>query len=177
MKGIVFSEFCRMVEGEFSAETLDELIDDADLPSGGAYTTVGTYDHRELLTLVGCLAHRVDAPADALVCAFGHHMMDVFNTKFPKFFEVPDAFTFLESIDQTIHIEVRKLYSDSELPSFACRREDGALIMEYSSSRPFAALAHGLIEAALIRFGETGTIEREDLSPDGTHARFTVRHQ
>ena len=40
MKGIVFSEFIDMVDDKFSIEMSERLIDEVELPSGGAYTTV-----------------------------------------------------------------------------------------------------------------------------------------
>jgi len=52
MKGIVFNEFIEMVEDKFGEDMVDDIIDESDLPSGGAYTTVGTYDHGELVTMV-----------------------------------------------------------------------------------------------------------------------------
>ena len=59
MKGIVFCEFVEMMEQEFSGEMADEIISGAQLESGGAYTTVGTYDHHEMLTLVTRLKRTV----------------------------------------------------------------------------------------------------------------------
>ena len=47
MKGVVFTEFIEMVEDKFSADIADQIIEEADLPSGGVYTSVGTYDHAE----------------------------------------------------------------------------------------------------------------------------------
>ena len=52
MKGIVFTEFLEMVEQRFSPEIADRLIDESDLPSGGIYTAVGTYEHTEIVTYV-----------------------------------------------------------------------------------------------------------------------------
>lgn len=49
MKGIVFVEFLEMVESTFSAEMADDIIDACDLSSGGAYTSVGTYPHSEIV--------------------------------------------------------------------------------------------------------------------------------
>jgi hypothetical protein len=49
MKGMVFTEFLEMVEAKFSADMVDDIISDSDLPNGGAYTSVGTYDHSELV--------------------------------------------------------------------------------------------------------------------------------
>lgn len=52
MKGIVFTEFLEMVADKFSADTVDTIIEEADPPSGGAYTAVGTYDFAEMASLV-----------------------------------------------------------------------------------------------------------------------------
>ena len=52
MKGMVFTEFLEMVESTFSADMVAAIIDDSAPPSGGAYTSVGTYDHQELVGMV-----------------------------------------------------------------------------------------------------------------------------
>ena len=55
MKGVVFTEFVEMVEARFGLPMLDRIIEAAQLPSGGAYSAVGTYDHGEMVQLVGAL--------------------------------------------------------------------------------------------------------------------------
>lgn len=52
MKGIVFRSFFDMVEENFGFETVDKLLNSTQLESDGAYTTVGNYDHHELVALV-----------------------------------------------------------------------------------------------------------------------------
>ena len=61
MKGIVFREFLEMVEEAFGMDVADQIIEESDLPSGGAYTSVATYDHHEILTLVGKLVRPGEA--------------------------------------------------------------------------------------------------------------------
>src|SRR5262245_35992633 len=53
MKGVVFTEFLEMVGAKFGEDMVDDVILACELPSGGAYTSVGTYDHQELFALVG----------------------------------------------------------------------------------------------------------------------------
>ncbi len=48
MKGIVFTELIDMVEATFGEDMMDDVFDDCDLESGGAYTAVGTYDQSGL---------------------------------------------------------------------------------------------------------------------------------
>jgi len=56
MKGIVFTEFLEMVEAKFSPEMTDRIITESKVPSGGAYSAVGTYDHEEIVALVQALS-------------------------------------------------------------------------------------------------------------------------
>ncbi|WAS94170.1 heme NO-binding domain-containing protein [Nannocystis punicea] len=178
MKGVVFTEFLEMVESRFSGEMVEELLGSCDLASGGAYTSIGTYDHRELIALVGALSERTGAPAGALVHEFGRHLLRRFTAGFPVFFTAArDTFGFLGRVEGYVHTEVRKLYEDAELPTFECKREsDDRMDMVYRSSRGFADLAHGLIVATAEHYGEEIAVEVEDLSGGArTHVRFRLR--
>ncbi len=167
MKGIVFTEFMEMVEQAFSADMLDDVIDDAQLPNGGAYTAVGTYDHSELVRMVVALSGRTKVPVPQLVHAFGNYMFGRFHQLFPAFFQgVPDVVTFLNGIEDIIHAEVRKLYPDAQLPRFECQRTPQGLDMVYLSPRHFEDLAHGLIDGAIAHWGGGYTVQREPL-PEG----------
>ena len=64
MKGIVFTEFLEMVENTFGLETVDYIIYKSDLKSEGAYTSVGTYDFFEMLSLISNLSEKVNIPVN-----------------------------------------------------------------------------------------------------------------
>ena len=177
MKGVVFTEFIEMVEEQFSAEIADRIIEEANLPSGGAYTTVGTYDHEEMVSLVEGLSQATDTPVPDLMRAFGQHLFGQFAGTLPHFFEgVETAFGFLQLIDGYIHVEVRKLYPDADLPKFDYETpEPGCLHMIYRSSRPFSDLAEGLILGCLRHFGETAELVKEEFSDgEGRAVRFIL---
>lgn len=177
MKGVVFTEFLEMIEEKFSPEMAERLIESSELESGGVYTTVGTYDHHEMITLVTCLSRETGVPAPDLIRAFGEHLFKRFHHLFPNYFEgVRSAFDFLRRVDNYVHIEVRKLYPEAELPTFTCEalRLD-QLSITYRSTRPFAALAEGLIRGCIAHYGEPIEIGVEDLSGGGgTMARFLL---
>jgi len=178
MKGVVFTEFLEMVEDRFSPDIADQIVEQSELASGGAYTTLGTYDHGEMLTLVTHLSEATGAPVGDLVKAFGSHLFGRFVENYPVFFEqTGTAFDFLNNVEDYIHVEVRKLYPDAELPSIACEMPaPDQLDMTYRSSRPFAALAEGLVSACIDHFGEKIDMQVEDLSDGaGTAARFVLR--
>lgn len=163
VKGMVFTEFLDMVEAEHSADFVDDLIDGCDLPSGGAYTSVGTYDHREIVTLVGALSARTGEPVPALVQRFGGWLFGRFHTLFPDYFtRAPTLFDLLGSVDHYIHREVAKLYPDAQLPRFDTERpEPGTLVMLYRSPRGMEDLAEGLIRAAIAHYREPVELRRD----------------
>lgn len=177
MKGIVFTELLELVEQKFGSNTVDDIIEAADLPSGGAYTAVGTYHHEEILSLVSELSSASQIEVPTLVRIFGQHLFGRFLAGYPIFFEgVSSTFDFLETVEGHIHVEVRKLYPDAELPSFTCQRiPPNHFEMVYRSKRPFADLAEGLIYACTEHFGESISIQRESLVEETGHVvRFLL---
>ena len=176
MKGMVFTEFLEMVEANFSADMVDDILAETNLASGGAYTAVGVYDHQELVDMVVALSRHSGIPVPDLVKAFGKHLFTIFSQNYKRFFEnVPDAFSFLHGIEEVIHAEVIKLYPDAKLPKFDCKRENNTLYMTYYSERHFADLAEGLILGSAEYFGETFDLKRDELDKDST--LFTLTKQ
>ncbi len=174
MLGVVFTEFMDMVEDRFSADMVDDIIDDAAVSSGGAYTAVGRYDHKEMVALVAALSRHSGLAVDDLIHAFGHHLFGRFVERYPVFFsEVHSPVDFLMSVETHIHTEVRKLYPDAELPSIKSQPIGATQIeVEYASVRPFGILAQGLIEGAMRHFETPCRIHREILE---TGAKNRVR--
>ena len=177
MKGIIFTEFLEMVEEKFSPEVADKIIAASDLVTGGAYTSVGTYHHSELIEMVGHLSQESGIEVVPLVKVFGEHLFSRFVELYPEFFEgVDSCFGFLDLIEDHVHVEVKKLYPDAELPSFATQRpEPQKLVMIYQSMRPLAPVAEGLILGCIAHFKEDISVTVEDLSGgQNTQARFTL---
>jgi hypothetical protein len=180
MKGVVFTEFLEMAEARFSLRVLDRVLTEAKPPSGGQYTSVGTYPPEELVSLLMELSKQTDIAPAALLKDFGAHLFARFVETQPAFFlTARDAFALLKSVEGHIHVEVKKLYPDAELPSIVCSDDGpGRLLLTYRSPRRLADLAEGLIDACAKHYGEVLTLEREDLSAGkGEVVRFTLcRH-
>ena len=178
MKGVVFTEFIEMVEDKFSPDIADQIIEASDLESGGIYTSLGTYHHGELVQLVSHLSETTEIAIPDLIKTFGQHLAVRFAAGFPQFFAEKGLFDFLENVESYIHVEVRKLYPDAELPTFVTERDgDNSLVMNYSSTRPFSDLAYGLILGCVEHYDETVEVRYEDTSNGsgrGTAARFTL---
>ena len=180
MKGVIFTEFMEMVENTFSMDMVDDIIDDAQPASGGAYTAVGTYDHQEMVNLVVALSRRSGIAVPELLKAFGSYLFGRFVINYPAFFvNKHDALDFLMDIEDIIHPEVLKLYPDAELPRFDVDRESpNRLTLVYRSQRHFEDVADGLIQGCIQHFGGAITVSREVVDDSGVPCeRFVLTRE
>lgn len=176
MKGIVFTEFLEMVEQTFGLETVDTIIEEADIPSQGAYTLVGTYDFNEMIQLVGALSEKTKIPVGELLFTFGHYLFDSLVKIHP---DVISAYSnplgLLYSIEDHIHVQVKKLYPDAELPTFkVLEKTEDKMELVYASSRGLYQLAHGLMTKTFMHFGTHAKISCKLLKEDGTEVLFSI---
>ena len=155
MKGIIFNVFNQLVEEKFGLETWEELILETQPQSEGIYTSAGTYEDKELINYVTALSQKSGIEVNDLVKKFGEYALHELIKTFPKFAEGKDLKTFLLSIHDMVHVEVRKLYCDAGLPHFSYEEPSRQeIIMTYRSPRKLCSLAEGLIRGASQHFGE-----------------------
>lgn len=163
MRGVLFTLMFELVEETFGLEMLDALIHKSKLTDGGSYTAVGTYPHRDMLEIVTNLSEMTDTPANQLMTVFGNYMfphlldLHVENTGL-----LPDScFGLLSKIENSIHIEVKKLYPDADLPHFSFSQSDqDTAELVYHSNRPFGSVAQGMIEGCVKHYGEQVIVTR-----------------
>jgi len=166
MKGIIFTEYIDFVTDTFGVEACEAMVDACELTDDGAYTAVGTYDHKELVAMVVQLSEVTNAPPSDLVKAYGSHLFGVLAGKYSTMIEGMDnSFDLLKQIEDVIHVNVRKLYPDAELPSFQVEQPAAdQLVLHYKSERGLADVAEGLMRGCFAHFGEAVDLEREDVS-------------
>ena len=177
MKGMVFTEFLDYVGTRFGEDMVDDMIEAANVPSGGAYTAVGTYNHAEMVALCEALATRTNSSVRDIVCDFGDRLSDTFARDFPDFFRrANNLFDFLSSVDDHIHVEVRKLYPDAELPYFQVERRTATqLVFLYRSPRRMGHLSEGLIIGSARQYDVTVRVQSDELPVEhGMAVRFTI---
>lgn len=175
MKGVIFTNFLEMVDDAFSPEITEQIIDKANLPSGAAYTSVGAYDHGEILALVAALSETTGKEVPMLVRAFGEYLFHSLGKAHPEYVEnAADSFELLQKVHAHIHAEVRKLYPDAELPTIDCEEDETGLTVHYHSERPFADVAEGLIAGCIDHFGDAIVFRRTQSSEDGCSAVFRL---
>ncbi len=176
MKGIVFTEFLDLVEDKFGLEMVDYIITKSDLESEGVYTAIGTYSFSEMLQLLKHLSARTELSIDKLLLVYGEHFFSVLETSYPGLLaSYKDPIEMISSIENHIHVEVRKIYPDAELPTFTVvDRSEKMLIIDYTSSRAMHHFGLGLMNKTFEHFDSTADIVLEKIKPDGTEVRFVI---
>jgi hypothetical protein len=176
MKGIVFTEFLDLVEDKFGLETLDRIITESQLKSGGIYTSVGTYSFSEMLQLLQKLSEHTGLSIDNLLLVYGEHFFSIIETSYPGLLATyNDPIEMLSSIENHIHVEVRKIYPDAELPTFIVEKKNQkSLTMLYKSSRAMHHFGLGLMNKTFEHFNATATIDLYKINEDGTEVRFVI---
>lgn len=160
MKGIVFNLLEQIVTREHGEDTWDDLLVAAGLD--GSYTSLGSYDDAELEKLVGAASEALDTPPDEIVRWFGRNALPLFAQSYPALFEGHESGrTFVLTLNDIIHPEVRKLYPGAQVPEFDFdSTADGHLLMGYHSPRKLCSFAEGLLEGTADHFDEGVAIEQ-----------------
>ncbi len=167
MKGIVFNLLEAVVTQDHGADTWDALLDAAGLD--GAYTAIGNYPDQDLGRLVGAASAALQVPPREIVRHFGRAALPMLAVRYPAFFTPHrETRSFLLSLNDIIHPEVRKLYPGADTPEFRFDTSSAeSLMMEYASSRRLCAFAEGLIEGAARHFGEAVVIDHQSCMHEG----------
>jgi len=176
MKGIVFTEFLEMVEEEFGLEVVDDIILKSNLPSNAIYTSIGTYDFFEMQNLIGNLSNATGISPNDLIYAYGRYFFNVLIKNHQNIFDYYNSpLEMLASIQSHIHIEVKKIYPDAELPSFEIiTHKTNYLEMDYFSERSMYMFAKALMEKTFEHYNTYSSIEFELLKEDGSQVRFKI---
>jgi hypothetical protein len=154
MKGIVFNLLEELVVRDHGEHTWEQLLDAAGVD--GVYTSLGNYPDADLMALVGAASAALALPADEVVRWFGRGALPLLAERYPALFEPhEDVRSFVLTLNEIIHPEVRKLYPGADTPLFSFDASDPAgLVMEYRSPRRLCAFAEGLLLGAGDHYGQ-----------------------
>lgn len=177
MKGVVFNLLEESVRRDYGEDTWDDLLDAAGLD--GAYTSLGSYPDADLARLVSAASTALGIPEAEVVRWFGQKALPLMAESYPGFF-TPHTSTrsFVLTLNNIIHPEVRKVYPGADVPEFDFDTSSKeVLVMGYRSPRRLCAFARGLIEGAAAHFGEEALIEEPECMHRGSercvfHIRF-----
>jgi hypothetical protein len=171
MKGIIFNLLEEVVTTYKGEGVWEKILEGAG--ADGAYTSLGNYSDDEFVKLLGALSRQSGESDREVLKWFGHRSMPFLAERYPEFFTAHKSLrSFLLSLNDVIHAEVRKLYPGSDVPVFEFETPPGAaahdtLIIHYLSKRRLCQLAEGFIAGASDHFGEQVTVTQSSCMLDG----------
>jgi hypothetical protein len=160
MKGVIFNLTEEVIVASYGEDTWDALLDAAGLD--GSYTSLGNYPDGDLFRLVDAASSHLGVPAQDVVRTLGEGALPLLAGRYPDFFAGHiSTRSFVLTLNDIIHSEVRKLYPGAEVPEFDFDDSDPAcLVVGYRSPRKLCALAEGFIVGAARHFGEEATLDQ-----------------
>jgi len=160
MKGVVFDLLEQVVTRDHGADVWDDLLQAASLD--GAYTSLGSYPDEDLYRLVSAASTAFDVPSQDVIRWFGREALPLLAAAYPRFFQPHiTTRTFIGTLNDIIHPEVRKVYPGADVPWFdMAEGPSGEIAMGYTSQRRLCAFAEGLIEGAAAYFDEHVSIDQ-----------------
>jgi len=176
MKGIVFNLLEELVRRDFGEDTWDDLLDAAQVD--GAYTSLGSYPDTDLQRLVTVASQRLRLSPETIVRWLGRESIPVLAARYPGFFRPhTETSSFLLSLNDIIHPEVRKLYPGADVPVFDFDLSHAPEIrMRYDSHRRMCSFAEGLIEGSAHYFREQVEMHQASCMHRGdTSCHFHIR--
>jgi len=155
VKGIVFNLLEEAVSSAYGEATWDQLLDAAGLD--GAYTSLGSYSDDEIFALVRVASEALSIPQEDVLRWFGQQAMPLLAKRYPAFFANHGSVrSFLLTLNNIIHPEVRKLYPGAQTPVFDFDTSlADLLVIGYNSPRRLCALAEGFMRGAAGHYGQT----------------------
>ena len=151
-----------MISDEHGERVWDDVLEAAG--SQGVYTAVGSYPDEELNALVGAAASMLDVAPDDLVREFGRKAIPHFAERYPQFFTPhADTRSFVLTLNDVIHPEVRKLFPGADVPTFDFSTPDERTVeLAYVSTRRLCSFAEGLTLGAADHYGQTVEIRQTE---------------
>ena len=154
MKGVIYNLVESVVRSERGDDAWDDVIDEAGV--SGAYTSLGSYPDSDLVDIATTVARQVGTDPSSVVRHVGHEGLAILAERYPEFFTPhDDVRSFLLTLNDIIHPEVRRLYPGALVPEFAfATPEPDVLEMTYRSERGRCDLAEGLVLGVGRHYGQ-----------------------
>ncbi|WP_343670120.1 heme NO-binding domain-containing protein [Chitinophaga sp.] len=147
MKGIIFNITESFITERFGDDVFDEIIESCSLTTREPFVSPGTYSDEDFIQIVTAASRKLNISTADFFKQLGHFAFFKLAGFYPQFvqsFSHPKEF--LQTVDSIIHVEVRKLYSDTYLPVISYSSPaPNVLVITYFSQRKLYALMEGLI--------------------------------
>lgn len=179
MRGVVFTELLEFVENALGFDVADKMIEMAKLSNHGAFSQGGNYPFDHMVKLLESLSKITGKSPNELLYIFGEHLFSILVKLYAKDIKNRGgSLEFIDSVDSFVHIEVKKLYPDVDLPRFITEeKSEKHLVLIYESEKKLEAFAHGLIIACGKYFDEILDVKYETISQNPYRVKFLINKE
>ncbi len=179
MRGVIFTEMIEFVEDALGFEVADKMIEKAHLDNHGAFSQGGNYPFDQMVKMLTALSEITKKEPNELLYIFGRHLFSILVKLYGKDIKsAGNALDFIDSVEDYVHVEVKKLYPDADLPTFkTIEKSDDILILHYKSEKKLEAFAHGLIEACGEYFNEPFNVEYKTIKDTPHTVEFKIERK
>lgn len=148
MKGVIFNIAEKFVETKYGNDALEALYNEANFSTKDPFIGPLTYPDADMLEMVRAGCKLLKLTPDELLYNLGVFAFSGLAERHPVFLkDIDHPKEFLKTVENVIHIEVKKLYEDADLPTFQYEEpHPNELIITYFSKRKLYSFMSGLIE-------------------------------
>lgn len=177
MRGVVFTELIEFVEEALGFEVADKMIEKAHLSNEGVFSQGGNYPFEDMQKLLMSLSEITGKNPNELLFIFGEHLFSILVKLYGhNIKEVGSSLDFIDSVEDFVHVEVKKLYPDAELPTFTTiEKTDNLLVMVYKSEKRLEAFAHGLIVSCGKYFEDDLEVSYKVINQSPYEVKFIIK--
>lgn len=148
MKGIIFNLLEQFITENFGEEKYAQIIKQCNLKTTEPFVGPGTYPDEDMIEIVVNTSKELNITVPDALKGYGKFAFFKLAEKFPFFvkpYQHPKAF--LMSVEDIIHVEVRKFYKDAYTPQFIYTdTSPDTLTITYHSERKLYHLMEGLLD-------------------------------
>ncbi len=176
MRGVIFTELIEFVEEALGYEVADKMIEKAKLDNGGSFSQGGNYPFDQMVKMLTALSEITQKTPQELLFIFGEHLFTVLVKLYGKDIKKGgSALDFIDSVEEYVHVEVKKLYPNADLPKFITEHKDeNSLVLIYESDKKLESFAKGLITACGKFFNEPLNVKDEIINETPHRVKFTI---
>ena len=174
MKGEIFNLFEEFVVENWGTEVYEEVYEAlySGLITKDPFVGPGTYPDSDFFAIVVKVAEKLNVPLDKAIHAFGKFCFPKLVSKMPRYVDNHvHPKTFLQTLHDVIHVEVKKVYRDATPPDFSYRDPaPNKLVMIYKSKRKLYDFVEGQVEGVSEYFKVPIAYTRKVISENGSDA-------
>ena len=154
MKGIIFNIAEAFIRTEYGDEAYDKIVSHSSFQTNEPFVGPGTYPDSDFLEMVGKAISELGLEPAIFLKKFGHFAFFKLAERHPNFLSgMEHPKDFLKTVNDVVHVEVRKLYSQAYLPTFTyADPSEDELVITYHSKRKLYPFMEGLIDGVATYF-------------------------